>query len=285
MKIKEMIISSLNKAYEIKIPEGKKSNPYRSSKFVSELAANFEIPKSGYHKNRKEINKEGERVKGEWLLDTFITKLKKIEELNGLKEMKESGHWKKWKDIEFQIAGSWAIESEFKSSYKELAKDFSKLLCVKSDNYLYVNGFNQRTKSGRTNFINTRLELVNLILNETEPYYNLFFAFCPSPYKIHEKDVKGKSFWDLYEEYKNDPKNKKKYLEMEEEETLNELIEVYQFTYDKAKKLYSYLSIDEIPEKKGEPFDPKNYFGIISHLNINIENELQMMRNEWTRNF
>jgi len=37
--------------------------------------------------------------------------------------------------------------------------------------------------------------------------------------------------------------------------------------------------------KKPENFNPKEYFGIISHLNLDIEQELINMRSEWTRNF
>jgi hypothetical protein len=31
-------------------------------------------------------------------------------------------------------------------------------------------------------------------------------------------------------------------------------------------------------------FNPIEFKGIISHLNLDIENEIQEMRNEWTRN-
>ncbi len=33
------------------------------------------------------------------------------------------------------------------------------------------------------------------------------------------------------------------------------------------------------------PFDPKKYYGILSPLKLNIEQELLNMRNEWKRNF
>jgi len=57
--------------------------------------------------------------------------------------------------------------------------------------------------------------------------------------------------------------------------------------------LKPYLAKDEIKMKeinplesnKTENFNPKEYFGIISHLNLNIEQELKNMRSEWTRNF
>lgn len=33
------------------------------------------------------------------------------------------------------------------------------------------------------------------------------------------------------------------------------------------------------------PFNPKKYYGILSPLKLNIEQELLNMRNEWKRNF
>jgi hypothetical protein len=57
--------------------------------------------------------------------------------------------------------------------------------------------------------------------------------------------------------------------------------------------LKPYLTSNEIkikemnPEelKKTESFNPKDYFGIISHLELDVEQELKNMRSEWTRNF
>ena len=59
--------------------------------------------------------------------------------------------------------------------------------------------------------------------------------------------------------------------------------------------LKPYLSLKEINTSENKPveftnqnsakFDPKDYYGIISHLNLDIEQELKNMRNEWTRNF
>ena len=31
-------------------------------------------------------------------------------------------------------------------------------------------------------------------------------------------------------------------------------------------------------------FDPKEYRGVLTHLNLNIEDEILEMRNDWTRN-
>jgi len=43
---------------------------------------------------------------------------------------------------------------------------------------------------------------------------------------------------------------------------------------------------DELKTKKVEKkFDPREYYGIISHLNLDIEQELINMRDEWKRDF
>ena len=39
------------------------------------------------------------------------------------------------------------------------------------------------------------------------------------------------------------------------------------------------------PNTQTENFNPKDYFGAISHLNLNIEDELINMRSEWKRDF
>jgi hypothetical protein len=37
-------------------------------------------------------------------------------------------------------------------------------------------------------------------------------------------------------------------------------------------------------KKRHNLFNPKDFKGILSHLSLDIENEIQEMRNEWTRN-
>ena len=39
------------------------------------------------------------------------------------------------------------------------------------------------------------------------------------------------------------------------------------------------------PAEKPAPFDPREFYGIISHYNLDIDDELKNMRDEWTRNF
>lgn len=44
---------------------------------------------------------------------------------------------------------------------------------------------------------------------------------------------------------------------------------------------------DDLVEKESayKKFEPKDYFGMLSHLNLDAEQELSNMRAEWTRNF
>jgi len=49
--------------------------------------------------------------------------------------------------------------------------------------------------------------------------------------------------------------------------------------WDKVKE---YLSPKNPEHKK---FNPREYKGMLSHLNLDIEQELINMRKEWTRNF
>lgn len=51
------------------------------------------------------------------------------------------------------------------------------------------------------------------------------------------------------------------------------------------KKVEPLLEKDESKTKvKQNKINPKEYFGLISHLNLNIEQELIDIRDEWTRN-
>ncbi len=104
----------------------------------------------------------------------------------------------------------WAAESESNTGLPSFADDFGKLLCVKSDYYLYLNGLNQLQQKSRESFIHRRLELANEILNETKlSYKKFFFAFWPSP-EINQS--KGKSFWDIHQ--KDDLLNMVKVFEL-----------------------------------------------------------------------
>ena len=50
------------------------------------------------------------------------------------------------------------------------------------------------------------------------------------------------------------------------------------------KNLGSLNNSTEIAVQKPKKFDPSQYEGIFSHLNIDVEREIQNMRNEWKIN-
>jgi len=52
-----------------------------------------------------------------------------------------------------------------------------------------------------------------------------------------------------------------------------------------TKNKINVKELNSTEENKTENFNPKEYYGLISHLNLNIEQELENMKNEWTRNF
>jgi hypothetical protein len=180
------------------------NNRLRSSVFVSNLGLNlYEICNDATEDLKLKVvgfdKNTGKKVKGEWLLDIAITKSK---------EIFDSGN-KQSKAI-IDLGLFWAAESESNTGLPSFADDFGKLLCVKSDYYLYLNGLDQLQPKSRESFIDRRLELANEILNETKlSYKKFFFAFWPSPKK---NQAKGKSFWDIHQ--KDDLLNMVKVFEL-----------------------------------------------------------------------
>lgn len=53
------------------------------------------------------------------------------------------------------------------------------------------------------------------------------------------------------------------------------------------KDLKKYIDNDKIitPIKNKKEFNPSEYRGMLSHLNLDIEKEIQNLRNQWTKNF
>lgn len=154
----------------------------RSSIFVfslgKELSKSYEGHKLkvvGFDEERKR------RTPGEWLLDIAIVKEKPI-----------SDPKKKQSKAEIPYQLIWAVESESSTNLHAFAEDFGKLLCVKSENYLFLNGLNQKKEEDRNSFVERRLETVKQLLKEINyNSNNLYFAFWPTP----AKNNKG-SLWD-----------------------------------------------------------------------------------------
>ena len=154
----------------------------RSSIFVSVLGK--ELSKSYEDHKLKVVGFDVERKRrtsGEWLLDIVIVKEKAI--CDAKKKQSKA-------EIPYQII--WAVESESSTNLHAFAEDFGKLLCVRSENYLFLNGLNQKKEENRNSFVERRLETVKKLLNEIENNYNnLYFAFWPTPAKNNNG-----SLWD-----------------------------------------------------------------------------------------
>jgi len=182
--VEDVVKGSLEKALEASL-----NNRLRSSIFVSNIA-------DGLYSFYKDSNEHlalrvigfdedtGAGVEGEKMLDISIAKTKAI--IDPDKEISKA-------IIGYQLI--WAVESEANSGLPDFADDFGKLLCVKSKNYLYLNGLDQLQEKSRLSYIDRRLEVAKQLLEDAElEYDNFYYAFWPSPAKNTNHN---KSFWDM----------------------------------------------------------------------------------------
>lgn len=173
LDLKEVIQKSFCSAVNWSNDNGKKhfSNALKSAYFVSKLGENlisFWGDKT-LKKNVIHVDNLGKKHSGEWLLDLTIVK---------------NYHSGNYRDFIKKIV--WAVESESSTSFKAFNDDFLKLVHIKADNYLYLNGLNQKTQQGANNFIKKRVELAEKILSEIFPdsFNNPFYlGFWCSPCK------------------------------------------------------------------------------------------------------
>jgi len=146
-------------------------NKLRSSIFVEAVA--FELYKK-YDKDHHllnviKIDKEKEtRIKGEFMLDIVISKSGSIG------------------PYQYNSQFIWAIESEAQYATSEFIKDFPKLINVKSENYLYLNGLISKNSTSKENDIRRRLGEALIILkksNISNKDCNFYISFFPYPGK------------------------------------------------------------------------------------------------------
>jgi hypothetical protein len=173
IQLKSILQGTFDKAVTItKQKAFRQLNSLKSSKFVSEFADSiyeefFNHPSNNL--NVIKVDNKGEKYAGEWLLDITITK-----DVYGFKE-------------EILVA----VESESDTSKKAFDEDFAKLLHTKSQNYIYLNGLDQKTELGRDDYINDRISYAQRHLKNKD-IKNFYLGFWASPRKIG--DVK--SIWD-----------------------------------------------------------------------------------------
>lgn len=149
------------------------SNSMKSSYFVSQLASLFS---ERFEKDALVQNTErnGKKSSGEWLLDIAIVSKDEI----------GTSYKNRKSDIVKKI--HWAIESEFSTSLKEFSKDFSKLLHIRSEAYLYIAGINQISEAARNEYIKAQIELAVDLVSEQGIDSPFYLAFVPTPGKSNE---------------------------------------------------------------------------------------------------
>jgi len=182
--IEAVIKSALEKSIEAGL-----NNRLRSAIFVSTIAEGLY---SFYEDSNEDLalrvigfdEDTGARVKGEKMLDISIARTK---------EITDPGKANSKAIIGYQLM--WAVESEAGTGLPDFAEDFGKLACVKSKNYLYLNGLDQLQEESRLSYIDRRLEVAKQLLEDADlEYDNFYYAFWPSPAKNTNHN---KSFWDM----------------------------------------------------------------------------------------
>jgi hypothetical protein len=177
MQVKELVLEAFDKAWHNK--EKTLKNKARSSYFVSELAMVFAREFNG-KPLVQETDENGNKQPGEWLLDIAIVSHKVI-------STQYKGRTSKIVDKVL-----WAIESELSTELHEFCVDFSKLLHIKADRYLYIAGLNQSTRKPREDYIAAQQNLAMSLVtyhNIVEPFY---LVFVPTPGKTRGNN----SIWD-----------------------------------------------------------------------------------------
>ena len=174
--IKNIIHSSLKISIE---NSSEMTNQIKSSLFVSNLGKMLnEYCKGLFQTNYISVDSKGKKTSGEWMLDISVTKQVEVtEEFNG-KVIK--------KLINTNLI--WAVESETSTSTIDFCMDFGKLLCVNSENYLYLNGLNHSTPKKSEEYVEKRIDTVTKLLQDMELTENLYYGFFPTPGKTAGND-------------------------------------------------------------------------------------------------
>lgn len=172
-KLKDVLAKCFDEAVSISTEHPfNQSNNLKSALFVSLVGHNIHdtfFRESGTDLNVITVKESGEKEPGEWLLDISITK-----DNNGIKEK-----------ILF------AAESESNTSTNAFNEDFAKLIHIRSEYYLYLNGLDQKTFKGKDNYIKNRLEYAADILKRTD-LNSFYIGFWASPKKQGNVD----SIWN-----------------------------------------------------------------------------------------
>lgn len=123
-------------------------------------------------------DKDVKRQPGEWLLDAVVAECDADE--FGAAGMVSKIHV--------------AMECESSTAMKEFATDFSKLLHVKAEKKIYLQGLNQRHEPSARAFMAQRLQLASRYIQKIDPDPTWYFGFWPSPLALKIK-ADDRSLW------------------------------------------------------------------------------------------
>ncbi|RIH66179.1 hypothetical protein D1164_04515 [Mariniphaga sediminis] len=170
-RLKEVLNSSFLSSLNITANDNFHLNALKSAKFVSTVGHslfNEFYKNTDYTLNVIPVDDQGNKLPGEWLLDVAIT---------------QNVHGFRKKII-------LAVESESSTSIKAFNDDFAKLVHIRADNYIYLNGLDQKTEKGKQDYTDRRLLYAKNLLS-TGSYPSFYLGFWASP-----KKIKGyKSIW------------------------------------------------------------------------------------------
>lgn len=161
-------------------------NRLLSAKFVWEVSHNIhqDIFSKKYGLNVIEVDDQGKKKSGEWLVDACITEGRKRKE--------------------FISKIVFAMESESGTDKQAFNEDFAKLVHVKAPYKLYLNGLDRKNLERTNDYIERRLKYAEQCLNDAEQFLNeenadtFYLGFWPSPGKLD-----GKSAWKQLKKYKH----------------------------------------------------------------------------------
>ncbi|MCY4656513.1 MAG: hypothetical protein OXC80_06830 [Gammaproteobacteria bacterium] len=158
-------------------------NEEKSGRFkqrVSEYIYKELYSKDEYHLNVINTKFGEDNEPGEWLLDACITDVDPKTDSRPVKRI------------------FFAMECESQTAYSEFNQDFAKLVHIKADHKLYLQGLNQKTTKGVCDHIGKKLENSCSWLKDTnsltESSEEFYMAFWPSPEK-----KEGSSIWDQFD--------------------------------------------------------------------------------------
>ncbi|MBS7779929.1 hypothetical protein [Acidovorax sp. CCYZU-2555] len=189
--LRDELNSALSQSMTWCMPDDKQrtvSNAMRSSHFcymagkcLTKLA-----PGLGRLRHISFNDKDIKRESGEWLLDALVAECDV--DAFGAEGVVTKIHV--------------AMECESSTAMKDFVIDFSKLLHVKSEAKIYLQGLNQRHEPSARAFMAERLKMASRYIKQIDPVSDWYFGFWPSPLAL-KIDADDRSLWANIGDEKN----------------------------------------------------------------------------------